>query len=87
MSFSANDVEKFLLIRDLQSKIIEKEFLRLSQRPQFDIFDEIRQSDRRQLDDIVFDALGLTMGEREAVYEAVVDLVSKRLQKANTIAS
>jgi hypothetical protein len=30
---------------------------------------------------VVFDVLGLTAGEREAVYEAVVTLVRKRLGK------
>jgi hypothetical protein len=38
--------------------------------------------DRRVLDGIVFDALGLTTGERGAVYEALFDLVAKRLTKA-----
>jgi hypothetical protein len=38
--------------------------------------------DRRVLDGIVFDALGLTAGERGAVYEALFDLVAKRLTKA-----
>ncbi|MBE7516137.1 MAG: hypothetical protein HS105_05960 [Chloracidobacterium sp.] len=32
---------------------------------------------RRELDNIIFDALGLTNGERDAVYEAVIDLVSR----------
>ena len=46
---------------------------------------EIQQPDRQELDNIIFDALDLTKGEREAVYEAVIDLVSKRLNKAKTI--
>lgn len=87
LKFSANDVEKFLLIENLKNSLIEKEFLKLSRRNQLDIYEEIQQPDRRELDAIIFDALGLTAGEREAVYEAVVDLVSKRLQKANTISS
>jgi mono/diheme cytochrome c family protein len=33
------------------------------------------QPDRRALDEAVFDVLGLTAGEREAVYEAVINLV------------
>jgi hypothetical protein len=37
------------------------------------------------LDCVVFDALGLTPGEREAVYEAVVELVQKRLAKAGSV--
>jgi hypothetical protein len=46
---------------------------------------EIRQADRRALDEVVFDVLGLTVGEREAVYEAVVGLVRSRLEKARSV--
>jgi hypothetical protein len=38
------------------------------------VVDEIHRPDRRALDEVVFDVLGLTAGEREAVYEAVVHL-------------
>ena len=41
--------------------------------------------DRRDIDELVFDALGLTQGERDAVYEAVIDLVDSRLKKAASI--
>ena len=37
------------------------------------------------LDGIIFDALNLTQGERDAVYEAVVNLVEARLQKASSL--
>ncbi|MCS7305510.1 MAG: hypothetical protein NZ602_10445, partial [Thermoguttaceae bacterium] len=46
---------------------------------------EITKPDRRALDDVVFDVLGLTAGEREAVYEAVVELVRNRLDKAQSL--
>lgn len=49
------------------------------------VSEEIMQPDRRELDNIIFEAIGLTIGERDAVYEAVIDLVSKRLQRAQTI--
>jgi len=49
------------------------------------VFAEIRQPDRRALDEVVFDVLGLTAGEREAVYEAVVALVRARLEKAQSV--
>ncbi|MEM4725046.1 MAG: hypothetical protein QXP01_08560, partial [Candidatus Hadarchaeum sp.] len=39
----------------------------------------------RALDEVVFDVLGLTAGEREAVYEAVVNLVRARLEKAKSV--
>jgi hypothetical protein len=47
--------------------------------------DEYNQPDRRALDEVVFDVLGLTAGEREAVYEAVVNLVRARLEKAQSV--
>jgi hypothetical protein len=49
------------------------------------IFDEVKQPDRRSLDDIIFDLLDLTQGERDAVYEAVIDLVESRLKKAESL--
>ena len=41
--------------------------------------------DRRTLDAIIFDALDLTQGERDGVYEAVVRLVESRLRKARSL--
>ena len=41
--------------------------------------------DRRALDTIIFDALDLTQGERDGVYEAVVRLVEARLRKAGSL--
>lgn len=58
---------------------------RIFSRPIMPIFDEIHQPDRRALDEVVFDVLGLTAGEREAVYEAVVSLVRARLEKAKSL--
>jgi hypothetical protein len=37
------------------------------------------------LDEVVFNVLGLTAGECEAVYEAVVELVRARLEKAQSV--
>ena len=37
------------------------------------------------LDAIVFDTLNLTQGEHDAVYEAVINLVQARLQKASSL--
>jgi len=41
--------------------------------------------DRKALDDIVFDALGLTEEERKEVYFAVAELVQNRLKKAKSV--
>jgi hypothetical protein len=41
--------------------------------------------DRKALDDIVFDILGLTQQERNEVYWAVCELVKNRLEKAKSV--
>jgi len=41
--------------------------------------------DRKALDDIVFDAIGLTQDERNEVYWSVCELVKNRLEKARSI--
>jgi len=41
--------------------------------------------DRKALDDIIFDALGLTQAEREEVYYSVCELVQNRLNKARSV--
>jgi hypothetical protein len=47
--------------------------------------EEINHPNRRKLDNIVFDALGLSSSERESVYKAVVNLVQQRLAKAGSV--
>ena len=66
----------------IDAKKIEKT---LSLRDILPIFDEVYQPDRRALDAIIFDALDLTQGERDGVYEAVVRLVEARLNKAKSL--
>ena len=46
---------------------------------------ELYKEDRRELDKIIFDELGLTDSEREEVYQAVIELVSNRLNKAKSV--
>ena len=41
--------------------------------------------ERRMIDDVVFDALGLTQGEQDAVYEAVMALVGDRKRRAGSV--
>jgi len=59
-------------------------FHELKMRPIEAVESEMRQSDRRALDEIIFDDLGLTQDERGAVYEAVIELVRDRLNKAES---
>ena len=55
----------------------------LSEKPR--VFAQEAPPSWRALDDVVFDVLGLTAGEREAVYEAVIELVRARLEKARSV--
>jgi hypothetical protein len=47
--------------------------------------EEVQKPDRHALDNVFFDILGLSQGEREAVYEAVTKLVAARLKKAESM--
>ena len=57
----------------------------INKRDVLPVFDELKMIDRHALDAIVFDALGLTQTERDAVYEAVINLVESRLKKAGSV--
>lgn len=46
------------------------------------IQEDVEHSNRRDLDAIIFDVLNLTTGERDGVYEAVIQLVTDRVEKA-----
>ena len=60
--------------RDLVDALIQREVGTIQE--------DVEQSNRRALDAIIFDALDLTQGERDGVYEGVVNLVESRLRKA-----
>ncbi|CAG1011503.1 hypothetical protein ANRL4_04427 [Anaerolineae bacterium] len=49
------------------------------------IRDEIQKDKRQQLDDVVFDLIGLSRDERRAVYEELIALVSQRVEKARSV--
>lgn len=49
------------------------------------IRDEIQKPKRQQLDEVVFDLIGLTRDERKAVYEDLIALVSQRVEKARSV--
>jgi hypothetical protein len=84
---------------ELASKNLLEEFGKLKIREIHSIFTElgfdpnkpIREQepnplpDRKALDDIIFDALGLTEEERKEVYWAVAELVKTRLEKAKSV--
>jgi len=78
-------------IKDKIEKIITRPIKSIFTEFGFDPNKPIREQepnplpDRKALDDIVFDALGLTEEERKEVYWAVAELVQNRLKKAKSI--
>lgn len=84
-------------LSEINLEKIQNMFKKSSQAPRVSAFDEIgaRESDnvsldkvksvRRALDDVVFDILELSEEERLEVYRAVIDLVRRRLAKAEEI--
>jgi hypothetical protein len=71
----------------LRSRNIENIFTELGFDPNHPIREQEPNPlpDRKELDDIVFDALGLTEQERKEVYWAVAELVKARLDKAKSV--
>jgi hypothetical protein len=49
------------------------------------IWKEAELTNRRNFDLMFFDILGLTQGERDGVYEALISPVKKRLEKAKSL--
>ncbi len=81
---SEHQILKPELLSESQIKNLEKSYNSMSKRTILPIFDEIKMSDRHSIDEIVFTVLGLTNSEKNAVYEAVIDLVEARLKKAES---
>ncbi len=71
---------RLLLLED--AKQVEEQLASRDIKP---VGEELQTKEHRALDDMIFDALGLTQGERDAVYEAVIDLVETRLNKASSL--
>ena len=68
-----------------QTKHLEQCYEQLATRPIKPIFEEVKMEDRRKLDESIFDILKFTQGERDAIYEAIVNLVEARGKKAESI--
>lgn len=49
------------------------------------IFEEVNETDRRKLDELVFEVIGLNEKEREEVYASLLSMVRRRLEKATSL--
>jgi methylase of polypeptide subunit release factors len=101
LKLSSKDVRSFLVPEVSEHLLSDSVFENFLNRDVFDVFTEcgidpesdvpIAEQepkplpDRKALDDIVFDALGLTEDERKEVYRAVCQLVWERTSKARSV--
>ena len=67
----------------LTPRFDDDEFSRIFNTAAWDVLNP--SSERRELDNAIFDALELTQGERDAVYEGVSDLVGNRMRRARSV--
>ncbi len=79
------EVADCMIVADGEEEAVDECLSVLSVRKQKRLRKELNQTDRRELDDIIFAMINLTKGEIEAVYEAVIDLVESRLKKARSV--
>ena len=98
LKFSIRDIENFLIPRKLKTlgdykpdSFFVREIKPLFEEIGIDEKKPVREQepkplpDRKRLDDIVFDAIGLTQPERKEVYWSVCELVKTRLDKAGSV--
>jgi hypothetical protein len=74
-----------LVVKSINIDNVFEVIIENSKRTLLPLVDEIAHPQRKVLDDIIFDVLNLTHGEREAVYEAIIELVETRLKKADSL--
>ncbi len=89
------EVKKILIpdinLKNLDDRIMKRSLISIFHECGFDKTKTIRSQkpnplpDRKALDDIIFDALGLTQVERTEVYYSVCELVQNRLNKAKSV--
>jgi hypothetical protein len=81
------DIDNDFSLKSFQDKKVESIFHELGINPKQPIRSQkpTPLPDRKALDDIVFDIIGLTQAERNEVYLAVCELVKNRLEKAKSV--
>jgi hypothetical protein len=76
LSFDQSYIENLLLAFDI-----------LSERPILPILDETKQNDRKDLDLIILEALGISSIHLDYLYESLLFLIQERLSKAESLSN
>ena len=89
--FNPKFLEKNKKVEMIMDRLSQREIRSIFEELGFDPSKPIREQepnplpDRAELDNIIFDELGLTKEERKEVYWAVAELVKQRLEKARSL--
>lgn len=84
IKFSGEDIGLFLVVPHFApTELLKETFRRFAQRESLMLPDELYQHDRRKLDALLFNYLGLSDDERHAIYDAVYHLIDTRVRKAS----
>jgi len=78
-------LKRLPVLLDLHDKSAVSKYHLLTQQKLGDIFEEIKSEEHQAVDDIIFNVLRLTKIERQFLYNAVIQLVNDRLNKAQSI--
>jgi hypothetical protein len=87
LKFAGSDVGLFEIISDLSLVGSTGSLHHFFKREMQDIDSELDNSDRRALDEVIFDHLGLSVAERQDVYGATFELVDARRAKSDHVMS
>ncbi|MBI1903486.1 MAG: hypothetical protein HYS13_20475, partial [Planctomycetia bacterium] len=84
LKFEAADAKELPVLdpRQLRGSDWQTALAALGSRPILTVPEELSSPDRRALDELIFDRVGLTSAERDGVYESVRDMVASRLARA-----
>jgi len=85
LKFSSEDIAKyFVIIPDLDFTNLDSIAKKFISRPPLNVIDELIQDDRRKLDHLVFEKLGLSNTQIERIYEETIKLVERRINKSKS---
>jgi hypothetical protein len=85
IKFAARDVGLFMILPDFDTKLCCRAIKTMLQRKIRDFEDELCMDDRREIDGVIFDQLGLYQSQRDEVYSAVQSLIESRSEKSKHV--
>lgn len=79
------NVPDYTLFSTNEEEQVVKSYKTMLERDVYKIKDEVLQADRRLIDSIIFDKINLTDIERDDFYDSLINEVSTRMNKANSV--